>query len=43
MNKNKQNLISYKYKFETSLKQNENEVEQLLKAFVKWSEERINK
>ena len=41
--KNKENLVAYKGEFESALKQNENEIKQLLWAIVKRYEERLKK
>lgn len=43
VNKNKVNLVEYKNDFEMSLKQNENEIRQLLQAIEKRYEERFRK
>ena len=43
VNKNKVNLVEYKKDFEMSLKQNENEIRQLLQAIEKRYEERFKK
>ena len=43
VHKNKQNLVEYKHEFKASLKENENEIKQLLEAIEKRYEERINK
>ena len=43
VNKNKDNLVEYKRVFETALKQNENEIKQLLRAIEKRYEERLKK
>lgn len=43
VNKNKQNLAEYKGEFDTALKQNENEIKQLLEAIEKQYEERFKK